>query len=77
MFNKCVFVSPQQSLMAINNMIKRKDEKSTQFTGKRLLQVDNDDDDDIEIPPKRISLVRRLQDLTAERKEAHVVVLKG
>lgn len=73
----CFNRSPSKSLMAINNMIKRKDEKSTHFTGKRLLQVDNDDDDDVEIPPKRISLVRRLQDLTAERKEAHVVVLKG
>ena len=56
-------------------MIRRKDEKSTQYTGKRLLQVDLDAED--EVPPKRISLIRRLQDLTSERKEAHVVVLKG
>lgn len=56
-------------------MIRRKDEKSTQYTGKRLLQVDNDEEE--EIPPKRISLIRRLQDVTAERKEAHIVVLKG
>ena len=62
-------------MTAINNMIRRKDEKSTQYTGKRLLQVDLDAED--EVPPKRISLIRRLQDLTSERKEAHVVVLKG
>ena len=68
----CIFL---QSLQAINNMIRRKDEKSTQYTGKRLLQVDNEEEE--EVPTKRISLIRRLQDITSERKEAHVVVLKG
>ena len=56
-------------------MIRRKDEKSTHYTGKRLLQVDNEEDD--EVPTKRISLIKRLQDITSERKEAHIVVLKG
>ena len=51
-------------------MIRIKSEKSEnklEFSGKRHLQVD--DNEAIDIPAKRISLLKRLQDISSERQE--------
>jgi hypothetical protein len=60
-----------QDLRAINNMIKMGEKKT--FSGKRLLEVDRDDEEP-DSPAKRacdVYRMRRLQNLTSDRQEAN------
>ncbi|XP_055955652.1 retinoblastoma-like protein 2 [Patella vulgata] len=66
----CINKSPANDLRAINNMIKMGEKK---ITGKRLLEVDRDDDS-LDSPSKRIcqgNFLRRLQNVNMDRKEAN------
>ncbi|OWF55242.1 retinoblastoma-like protein 1 isoform X1 [Mizuhopecten yessoensis] len=66
----CFQRSPAKDLRAINRMIKMK-EKNTSFLGKRILNVDKDNEGPS--PAKQmyqgISLMRRLQNLNSDRQE--------
>ncbi|XP_060567628.1 retinoblastoma-like protein 1 isoform X1 [Ruditapes philippinarum] len=73
----CFNRSPSKSLKAINNMIRLKSENRLEFSGKRTLQIDSNDEP--AVPPKRISLFhKRLQDVTSDRQEqaSKVVIVK-
>lgn len=62
-----------QDLRAINNMVRMGERK---LTGKRILEVDHDDDVD-DSPSKKMCssrLMRRLQDVNSERQEANGIV---
>ncbi|KAK3600589.1 hypothetical protein CHS0354_020982 [Potamilus streckersoni] len=63
-FNK----SPAKNLRAINNMIRMGDKN--RFAGKRLLQIDQDEESG-ESPPKKVSqpfFMHRLQSVNTERQ---------
>ncbi|KAK6174252.1 hypothetical protein SNE40_017565 [Patella caerulea] len=67
----CINKSPANDLRAINNMIKMGEKK---ITGKRLLEVDRDEDDTLDSPSKRMcqgNFLRRLQNVNMDRKEAN------
>lgn len=54
-----------------------KPESRLDFAGKRSLEVDASDETGVS-PPKRLSLLRRLQDVTSDRQEqaTKVVIVK-
>ncbi|KAL4235049.1 Retinoblastoma-like protein 1 [Mactra antiquata] len=62
----CFNRSPAKSLKAINNMIRLKSENKLEFANKRSLPVDSEEP---VIAPKRISLFKRLQDVSSDRQE--------
>ncbi|XP_046356555.1 retinoblastoma-like protein 1 isoform X1 [Haliotis rufescens] len=69
----CINRSPAKDLRAINNMVRMGERK---LTGKRILEVDHDDDVD-DSPSKKMCssrLMRRLQDVNSERQEANGIV---
>lgn len=57
-------------------MIRLKSENKLEFTGKRTLQIDLNEEP--AVPPKRISLYKRLQDVSSDRQEqaTKVVIVK-
>lgn len=57
-------------------MIRLKSENKLEFSGKRTLQVDSNEEP--VVAPKRISLFKRLQDVTSDRQEqaTKVVIVK-
>lgn len=57
-------------------MIRLKSENKLEFTGKRTLQIDLNEEP--AVSPKRISLYKRLQDVSSDRQEqaTKVVIVK-
>lgn len=57
-------------------MIRLKSENKLEFTGKRTLHIDLNEEP--AVPPKRISLYKRLQDVSSDRQEqaTKVVIVK-
>ena len=53
-----------------------KSENRLEFSGKRTLQIDSNEEP--AVPPKRISLYKRLQDVSSDRQEQakSVVIVK-
>lgn len=72
----CFNKSPSKSLKAINKMIRLKSENKLEFSGKRTLQIDLNEEP--AVSPKRISLYKRLQDVSSDRQEqaTKVVIVK-
>lgn len=69
----CFNRSPAKQLQAINNMIRKNSQPpQVQLSIKRQLPMDATEDP--EVPPKRISLFRRLQDVSSDRQDASKIV---
>lgn len=72
-------MSDFQNLRAINNMIRLKSEAKVEgkldFTGKRTLEADASDDVGPS-PAKQMNLFRRLHDVTSDRQETKVLIVK-
>ncbi|XP_052816423.1 retinoblastoma-like protein 1 isoform X2 [Mya arenaria] len=77
----CFDRNPSKSLQMINNMIRIKSEAKTEnkldFTRKRPLEADEEEEGAIS-SPKRLNLFRRLQDVTSDRQESatKIVIVK-